>query len=187
MAKSKYDERTEEELTKLRNEVETQTYNLISCLCAWRYCLAWLSSFTRVLDTGNGLEDIQLNIAQRDQFAFSYNPKKSEHFGLVIQSPDFNWIRDINIKYATLTDDGLILYIDELKKNGFYIASLAIKIPFADIHRSILVEAKAKVKNLWLIRLDNINGNLSLKELHRTPIRITDKPYTSIRTKKRRY
>jgi hypothetical protein len=174
-----------EKLTELRANIQDDVYKNIQILAAWRYGIPWLSSFTRVLKKGVGLEDVELNIAQRNQFAFSYDKKKPEHFGLIVQSADYFWLRDINIRSVTILDDGIVLFISELRAYGFYIAGLAIKIPFALSHREMLREAKLKARNLWLIRLDNNKGQLAFKEIHKTPILISDKPYKSVREKKR--
>lgn len=187
MASSRYTEEAIEKLNALRAQIDNDTLELVARLSAWRYCLAWLSSFSRVVSKGNGLEDIQLNIAQRNQFAFSYNRSRSEHFGLIVQTPDYFWLRDIKIQSVTILEDGVVLFLSELKTNGFYVAGLAIKIPFAETHREILKEAKLKAKHLWLIRMDNKNGNLTFNEIHRQPIPITDKPYKSVKGKKRSF
>lgn len=182
---TKLSEEALEKLEELRSNIQSDVYEKIQTLSAWRYCLPWLSSYTRFLKKGVGFEDIELNIAQRNQFGFSYNKNKPEHFGLIVQSTDYFWMRDINIRSVTILEDGIVLFISELRGYGFYIAGLAIKIPFGKSHKKILREAKLKARNLWLIRMDNNCGQLALKEIYRKPIVISDKPYKSVQEKKR--
>lgn len=182
---AKLSEEALEKIDELRSSIQNDVYEKIQILAAWRYCLPCISSYTRVLKKGVGLEDIELHTAQRNQFAFSYDKKKPEHFGLIVQSPDYFWLRDINIRSVTIVEDGIILFISELRAYGFYIAGLAIKIPFAKSHKNILREAKLKARHLWLVRMDNNSGQLAFREIHRTPIAISDKPYQSVREKKR--
>ena len=185
MAKT-VDLRTAQKLQDLYNEISVESYEIIARLAAWRYALAWFSSYERVVKKGMGFETITLSEAQRNEFAFSYSPDKDGYnFYLLIQPSEFEWLSNIKIRTATITNDGLVIFIEQIRIRKIYIAELSFKIPFGLSRLETLSKAKNRAAQLWLVKY-NLDDNC-IEKVCEKPIEITTKPYEKRKNFKRNF
>lgn len=116
-------------LQEIEEEIARECKAHVKAVEAWRSLILWISSFKNGIEPGRGDANHYLSPQQSAEFAFSFDSEANpDVFILLAQNKLYESLCDIGIKCAIIEDDGIVIFVNNLDANGYFISGFSFKI-----------------------------------------------------------
>lgn len=130
------------EIEQLKEDVAVSTKFAINQLSSWYHFINWCSSYDTPVSSSDGVADFVLTQQHSAEFGFALSSSNREHFVILAQPSNFEWLSRLKIKAIMINIDGVVIFVDALNEAGFYISKASFKIKASSNLSDVLRKAR---------------------------------------------